>query len=173
MSATTIKEWLLRLKQFSLENAVLRCLRLMCDTLLLELLCYSPFLWQHRCHKPPQSQEMSLHACMCACERTLASWWTLSYLLISSPVCPHVSEFHYYLTMANKQFAPLDGVMHYILTCGWVTRRGFLCLSSSRYGEESAWRSSTDKTEAYYLLPALWGSTETGKVTPWPNSLAK
>lgn len=34
------------------------------------------------------------------------------------PVCPHVSEFHYYLTMANKQFAPLDGVMNYILTRG-------------------------------------------------------
>lgn len=112
---------------------------------------------------------MHMHACVRACERTLASWWTLSYLLISSPVCPHASEFHHYLTAANKQFAALDGgnALHpdeRLSNPPWV---------SSSYGEGSAWHLSTDKSEANYLLPALRGSTETGKVMPWPDSLAK
>lgn len=124
---------------------------------------------QHKCHKPLYPPEMLVHAWVCVCACTLTPWWTLSYLYISSPLCPHVFEFHYYLTAANKQFAPLNGSNALHPDTRLSNRREFLCLSSSSYGKESTWRSSTDNTEAHYLLRALQGSTETWKVQQYPS----
>lgn len=112
------------------------------------------------CHKP--------------CERVPLppdAYLTWTCVTAGSPICPHVFGFHSYLTAVNKQFMPfnLGNTLH--PDTRWSNHLDFLSLSASSYGKENSWRSSTDNTEAHYLLRALQGSFETWKVQ-WGLSLA-
>lgn len=115
------------------------------------------------CHKP--------------CERVPLppdAYLTWTCVTAGSPICPHVFGFHSYLTAVNKQFMPfnLGNTLH--PDTRWRNHLDFLSLSASSYGKENSWRSSTDNTEAHYLLRALQGCfwNLKGSVRPlsgWPG----
>lgn len=72
-----------------------------------------------------------------------------------SSLCPHVFRFHYYLIAANKQLMPLNWGNTLYPDTRLSNHLDFLSLSSSSYGKQNTWRSSTDNTEAHYLLHTL------------------
>lgn len=114
-----------------------------------------------KCHKHLYPQEMSVHVYVVLLLLTL--------LLTLSDLCicwhpPHVFGFHYYLIAANKQFMPLNWGNKLYPDTRLSNHLDFLSLSSSSCGKQNTWRSSTDNTEAHYLLHALYGSFEMRKV---------
>lgn len=68
------------------------------------------------------------------------------------PICPHVFGILCYLTAVNKQCMPLNLDSTLYPDTQLSNHLDFLSRSASSYGKENTWRSSTDNTEAHYLL---------------------